>query len=235
MSSRATFLGLGFLASVLAAALALELDGIGEPAEDETGIVPIHHVPKAQPRVASEDPEDHTDSWVATGLARPLFSRDRRPTPVLAKAGGGPAMVSLPRLTGIVVGPFGRTAIFAGTDGAKPIAVTEGNTLGAYTVQSIGSGVVTVTGPQGEQQVSLTGDAETRRALAAEIPQLPQPGRPPGLPGVAGQQAGMPPGTVPGLPLGQQRHNLLNLRNGLQFQRPPPGIRSGNPNQEGSD
>jgi hypothetical protein len=231
VSARPAFLGLGLLASVLAAALSLELD-IGEPPEDVTGIVPIRHVPKAQPRVASEDPEDHTDAWVATSLARPLFSRDRKPTPVAAKA-GGPALTSLPRLTGVVVGPFGRLAIFAGSgDKEKPIAVSEGKTLGPYTVQAIQPGRVTVNGPDGERVVSLSADAATRQALAAEIPQ-PQQVQP-------GQQQGLPPGTLPGVPGVPnplaQRPNLLNLRPGMQFQR---GIARGEqpprPNQEGSE
>jgi hypothetical protein len=227
MSARPALLGLGLLASLLAAAISLELD-VGEPAEDTTGIVPVRHVPKAQPRVASEDPEDHTDAWVAVAVARPLFSRDRKPTPVAAKS-GGPLLSSLPRLTGVVIGPFGRTAIFAEGDNHKPIAVNEGKTLGPYTVQAIQPGRVTVTGPEGEQVVAVRADAATRQALEAEIPQVPQTA--PGVP-----QPAVPPGTVPGVPgVMQPRPNFLNLRPGMQFQRGlPPGMQRPNPTQEGS-
>ncbi len=228
MSARPAFLGLGLLASLLAAALSLELD-IGQPVEDATGIVPIRHVPKAQPRVASEDPEDHTDAWVATAVARPLFSRDRKPTPVAAKS-GGPLLSSLPRLTGVVIGPFGRTAIFAEGDNHKPITVGEGKTLGPYTVLAIAPGQVKVSGPEGERVVLVSADAATRQALAAEMPQQPQtaPGQP--------QQA-VPPGTLPGVPgVMQPRPNLLNLRPGMQFPRGlPAAMQRPNPTQEGSD
>jgi hypothetical protein len=225
MSARPLFLGLGLLASALATALSLELN-LGQPAEDATGIVPVRHVPKAQPRVASEDPEDHIDAWVATALARPLFSRDRKPTPAAPK-GGGPALSSLPRLTGVVVGSFGRIAIFASGGDQKPIAVSEGKTLGPYRVQTIVPGSVTVTGPDGERVVSLTADAATRQALEAEMPQQPQvvPGQPPGiLPGVR----------VPGLPNGAMPRP--NLRPGMQFQRGlPPGVPRPRSIQDGSD
>jgi len=228
MSARPALLGLALLASTFATAISLELD-IGRPAEDETGIVPVRHVPKAQPRVASEDPEDHTDAWVATALARPLFSRDRKPTPVEAKAGGGASLTSLPRLTGVVIGPFGRTAIFAGGDNAKPIAVREGKTLGPYTVQAIMPGMVTVEGPEGERTVSLSADAATRQALLAEMPQQPQ--------AQPGQQPGVPPGTLPGAPNGLvPRPNLLNVRPGMQFQRGlPPGVQPGKSATEGTE
>jgi hypothetical protein len=43
------------------------------------------------------------------------------------------------------------------------------------------------------------------------------------------------PGTLPGLPLGLQRQNMLNLRNGVQFPRPLLGMQPPKPNPEGSD
>jgi hypothetical protein len=216
MNGRAGFLGLALLGSLLLALIVLELGGSG-PDEDQTGIVPIRHAPKPPAHVALREPEDHTDSWVATALARPLFSRDRKPTPVVAKSGGGPTLVTLPRLTGVIVGPFGRTAIFAGTDGGKPVVVAEGSTVGPYTVQTIRPEGVKVTGPGGEQLVTLSGDAKTRESLAADIQRLapPMPGQPqfpPGMPANATQQAA---------PFNAQlRQNLLNLRQGQPFQRP---------------
>ena len=232
MSSRIAFLGLALLATALLAVIVLELDG-GQPVEDGTGIVPIRHLPKTQPRAASEDPEDHTDAWVATALERPLFSRDRRPTPVEAKAGGPVASTTLPRLTGVIVGPFGRTAIFAGTDGGKPLSVGEGKTIGPYTIEAIAPGGVTVTGPEGERNVTLAADANSRSTLAADIPQPPPQPQPPGIPGV-------PPGALPGAGIPgqaftpQQRQNLLNLRAGA-LQRSMQGIQPPQPNREGSD
>jgi hypothetical protein len=214
VSGRAGFLGLALLATLLLAVIALELGG-GPADLDATGIQAFHHAPPPPPRVAPREPDDHTDAWLATVLARPLFSRDRRPTPVAARAGGGPTLAALPRLTGVIVGPFGRTAIFAGTDGAKPVAVDEGATLGPYKVESIQPDGVTVSGPRGQQVVTLSFDAKTREALAADIQRLtPQvPGQPPGQIGQAPQQV------TPFNP--QLRQNQFNLRQGLPFARPP--------------
>jgi hypothetical protein len=227
MSRRPAFLGLALLACALGGVIVLELDA-ARPAVDETGIVPIRHAPRARARAPSEDPEDHTDQWVATAVARPLFSRDRRPTPVSAASGGGPAQGGLPRLTGVVIGPFGRTAIFAGPDGARPVAVAEGKTLGAYTVRAIAPGQVTVTGPDGERVVTPVADAATRSTLAAPAP--PAPAIPPGLP-----PGTLPSGLLPGAPLSpQQRATLLNPRPGTPLARGMQGLR--NPaTQEGSD
>jgi len=92
---------------------------------------------------------NHTGDWVATILARPLFSPDRRPATV-ATAVDGSRLVGLPRLTGIMVGPFGRSAIFA-TGDAKPLVVQEGARVASYTVKSIESMQVRLLGPDGEQ------------------------------------------------------------------------------------
>ena len=50
----------------------------------------------------------------------------------------------LPRLAGVVVGPFGRSAIFA-VEGSKPVVATEGSHVGAWLVRSIAGGTVEVT------------------------------------------------------------------------------------------
>ncbi len=73
-----------------------------------------------------------------TILARPLFTRDRRPVGehATASASGGPA---LPRLTGIAVSPFGRSAIFA-ADTGKPLVVSEGGSVAGFTVRRHSSG-----------------------------------------------------------------------------------------------
>jgi hypothetical protein len=234
VTGRAAFLCLVLLACGLAAIVSAEWQVAGRGPEADP-FAPVRHVAKAQPRVASEDPEDHTDAWLATALARPLFSRTRKPTPPEAKPGSAPALSALPRLTGVIVGPFGRTAIFAGADGAKPVAVAEGKELGPYTVEAIEPGGVRVSGPQGEQLVLLTADANARSALAADVPRPPPavqqpPAVPPGLP--AGIQ---PAAGAPGTPFNiQQRQNLLNMRPGIPFQRPVglPGLQ---PSREGSN
>jgi hypothetical protein len=98
---------------------------------------------------ASRPIANHTGDWVATVLARPLFSPDRRPANVATTVVGG-SLVGLPRLAGIMVGPFGRSAIFA-TGDAKPMVVEEGAHIASYTVKSIESMQVRLLGPNGEQ------------------------------------------------------------------------------------
>jgi hypothetical protein len=210
--SRLPFLAMGLLATALLAVMALELDA-GAPAEDATGIVPLRHAPLARARAPTEDPVDHTDAWVKRSLARPLFSRDRRPTPVVARAGGGSTIASVPRLSGTLVGPFGRSAIFAGESGGKPVVVAVGGSLGGYTVQAIEPGHVTISGPEGVRQLQPSYDAAARRAVADAAP----PAQPP-----------MP------LP-GQLRQQLLNIRPGNQFPRGLPGAQNERPAQQGDD
>lgn len=197
--NRLALLGLALLATLLGATIALELEPGG--GEDETGIVAARRAPLAKARTVAEDPVDRTDEWVDGILARPLFSRDRRPTPVVAKAGGEAVMASLPRLTGVMVGPFGRSAIFAGPDGGKPMTVAEGATLGAYTVQAIAPGRVTINGPEGVRDLAPSYDAATRRLLTPDTPPPAQQQQQSQLP----PQLARPPG--------------LNLRPGNQFQR----------------
>lgn len=88
---------------------------------------------------------DHSGEWVSTILGRPLFSPDRRPSSVAAAVASLPG---LPRLSGIMVGPFGRSAIFA-ADGAKPLVAQEGAQIAGYTVKAVEATQVRLIGPNG--------------------------------------------------------------------------------------
>jgi hypothetical protein len=127
-----------------------------------TAGVASSHPPAAVAGVslAASEP-DHTRDWVATILARPLFSLDRRPAAetVAARSTGLPG---LPRLTGILIGPFGRQAIFA-ADGRKPVVVEEGARIDAYTVKSIDVAQVRLLGPDGERVLNPSFLASDRR------------------------------------------------------------------------
>jgi hypothetical protein len=108
-----------------------------------------------QPRAATEKSPtsglsvSHAADWVATILARPLFSPDRRPSAEAAMIADH-TVSGLPRLSGIMVGPSGRSAIFAAHD-SKPIVVAEGGRVGAYTIKSIDPDQVRLVGPHGAQ------------------------------------------------------------------------------------
>lgn len=96
------------------------------------------------------DQDDQREKWLSTALARPLFTPDRRPpaaaVPIAASA-------DIPRLSGILVTPFGRSAIFAPPNSSKPMVVTEGTVLGPYTVKAITPDEVTVVGPSGARSL----------------------------------------------------------------------------------
>ncbi len=158
-------------AAGLLAVLAWEISG--SPQED---VVPARS-PATAVTAPPEPGEISTREWVATVLARPLFSPDRRPAVATATAGAG--LSGLPRLTGIMVGPFGRSAIFA-ADSHKPIIVQEGARIAAYTVKTIDAAEVRVVGPDGMRvlhpafEPAATGDqavlAPQRRIGQAALP-----------------------------------------------------------------
>jgi hypothetical protein len=137
--------GLLLGAAALAAILAWEV-GVFAPVQPPAAPPPRVSVATATvPAVAP----DRTNDWVNAILARPLFSPDRRP----AAAGSVPVAQmdsSLPRLSGVLVGPFGRRAIFA-ADGSKPVVVGEGGQVSSWTVRGIEAGAVRLMGPGGEQ------------------------------------------------------------------------------------
>ena len=63
------------------------------------------------------------------------------------------------RLTGIVVGPQDRVAIFAGGE-AISTTVREGETVGDLLIQKIGPDTVLAIGPEGEQSLAPQGDGQ---------------------------------------------------------------------------
>ncbi len=153
--------GLLLIASGLAAVVAVE---VADAPRGDVAPLAGHTVTAVSP---SPPPRtDHTDAWVSTVLARPLFSPDRRP-PADAAAAAGSRLPGLPRLAGIIVGPFGRSAIFA-PDGNKPLVVQEGARIAAYTVKSIEATQVRLVGPDGARVLypSFESNAAPARGVA---------------------------------------------------------------------
>ena len=97
------------VAAALAAVIALEVSY--PPANDVTQSQA--HPPTTVAPISSAT-ADHTNPWVATALARPLFSPDRRPAANAVTVASGRTVPGLPRLAGILVGLFGRSARRAG-------------------------------------------------------------------------------------------------------------------------
>jgi hypothetical protein len=140
---RATLAVLLVAAAGLAATLAWEL-GAFAPRDALIAPRPRAAAATAPPEAAP----DHTREWIAAILARPVFSPDRRPAADIASTPGVRLPEALPRLSGVLVGPFGRSAIFA-VDGRKPLVVDEGGRIDAWTVGTIEADTVQVSGPGG--------------------------------------------------------------------------------------
>jgi len=99
---------------------------------------------------------DPLDDVAASVAERPLFSPNRRPSDRRASTStAGTVRDKLPRLTGVIVGPSGRRAIFAGADG-KSRTATEGDTIGGFRVRTIGPGRVTLSGSEGDHVLRPT-------------------------------------------------------------------------------
>lgn len=181
-------------AAALGGTIALEL---GWRLPDSDLMVPAT-APLPAPAAPASTPAADADGAgrrVAEVLARPLFTPGRRPA---AQAAAAPpaAVAPLPRMTGVIVTPAGRRAIFANGAG-KAVVVMEGGRIGAYAVQSIEAGRVTLAGPDGQRVVAPTFDPKPAARTAGPAPGLP------GLPGLQGL-AGLPgldsPPPVPAVP-----------------------------------
>lgn len=198
--SRAGFAGLGFCAAALGGLIALELSGIeGDQVTSSAASAAAARWHPAPP-VPTPPAPDRTQEWAATALARPLFSPDRRPVPEprMAAAAGGSGGGDLPRLTGVLVGPSGQTAIFAAaSEGAKPIVVRVGDSLGGFQVKAILAGEVTLMGPEGEQ-ILRPSFAPHGPAARPAAPAPASPAQPAVIPGLA--PAAIPARLPPGLP-----------------------------------
>lgn len=169
---------LGALCLVLAGVVAIELRSGGTVESTAHMAVP------GQPPRPSSSASGSGDSaaWIATALARPVFTASRRP-PSQAAA---PVVVAgppgLPRLTGVMAGPFGRRAIFAGPEGGKPLVVSVGDAVGEFKVLGIENGEVALRGPDGTRRL--------RPSFAAA-----------GAPDAAAQDAASTPGAMPNVDL----------------------------------
>jgi hypothetical protein len=150
------------LLGILGLTLTWELMTTENTAESEGASAPRLAGPSRSPvGTTNQTPKVRADNSVLVDLAatidsRPLFSSTRRPADeAIAKAPSGTPQDSLPRLSGVIVGPTGGRAIFAGPDG-KSHTAAEGDTVGAFKIRSIAPGVVTLSGSQGERVLRPT-------------------------------------------------------------------------------
>ncbi len=160
---------------------ALVLLEVGSEPEEAVSVAapmrsPAGSPPRAEQRARAED-------LIATILARPLFSSTRRPAPAEAADRTGDAELSDTRLAGILTEPGHRLAIFVPT-GAKPIMVTEGDSIAGWRIDSITPLAVSLTGPDGVKTLQPKIDPNL-----APPPPPPQPTPVPALGRVRGRVA----------------------------------------------
>ncbi len=166
---------LGLAATALTGTIVLELRA-KSPDSVRVSSLPAPAPPPIppHPQTAGASP---AASWSAAILARPLFAPSRRPP--AGPAAPGIALASLPRITGTMVTPAGRSVIFA-VPGGKPVVVGEGGHLGPYTIRRIAAGLVTVDGPGGTRTLGPAFDPNPHAPAATLTP------APPGFAGIPG-------------------------------------------------
>lgn len=119
------------------------------PTVDEQAVVAIPSFQQTAPsKIPVRKRGDDSSQWADAAVARPLFSQSRRPLADNTVAAVS-VPYSLPRLTGVVVGPTGGVAIFASADSGKPTIVRAGDRLGPAFVETIANGQVSLRGPDG--------------------------------------------------------------------------------------
>jgi len=134
------------------------------------------------------------DELLGVALARPLFSSTRRPPQSAADDSATGSDLADMRLTGIVTEPERHIAIFA-VNGAKPLRLTEGETVSGWQVESITPHEVSLNGPGGTKTLEPKLDPNLVRAAG------PAPAANPGA-GPTAPTANVPPrpGVRPGVP-----------------------------------
>jgi hypothetical protein len=184
-------------------------------------VVPLPRSP-AHGHGANTDAESvarDTADWATAITSRPLFTIGRRP-PKLTQHNQTVTATGLPRLSGIMIMPGARRAIFMPETG-KPMTLGEGGSLDDYTIRRITPDQVFLTGPKGDMVLHPAYDA---RASGTVTPVLgfqsngfPQPGF---------QQPNFNPGFNPGL---AQQANQNNDDSSDNPPPPPPPILPGAP------
>ncbi len=173
---------LALLAAGLTGALVLELRDAAP--DGATPAVSALALPPPAPALAHEAGTD------PVLLARPPFSPDRRPPAPTETEAADVGSEGMPRLTGIMLGPFGRSAMFAVPGAGKPVVAQPGGRVGGLLVERIEADHVVLTAPAGPLTLRPAFTATTPAADVLVAPPLPamldvaprRPAVPPRLP-----------------------------------------------------
>ena len=200
------------LAMLVLACLAVALGGIitieSRPDIVRAGLTPAADIMRLGPVAPHAGDTRQVQTWVDLILARPLFAPSRRPP--ASAAGSGNSNPGFPRLTGIIIMPHQREAIFAVPGKTKPIVVTAGSRLNGALIKSIDASSVVVVDAAGARRLrpSFAPAASAAAAAAVPTPVLinlpPVPSGPHALPfasirGLSGRPLGLAaePNTTP--------------------------------------
>jgi hypothetical protein len=123
-------------------------------------------LPKSDATPAVQNDRPAISQLTATVLARPLFSPTRRP-PEAAAMDHSETPLSDMRLTGILITPDQRLAIFAPAAG-KPLVRSEGDMISDWRIESIANQSVSLTGPTGATTLEPKADPNLVRVTAAQ-------------------------------------------------------------------
>jgi hypothetical protein len=157
-------------------------------------------------------------------LAEPLPGPSQRSAEAASADNAVAPQLPDARLTGIVIEPDRRIAIFA-MSGTKPIMLSEGEALNGWRIDSISPQMVSLSGPAGSMTLKPRPDANLVRppAPAPAPSDQPQPDVPPGFPyrGVQWPVAPGPPlvpiligaGSFPAPPVPVQTYPYIDCNN----------------------
>jgi len=169
---------------------------LGSTSSDGEAITAVSPRPDVGPAVRRQ-PSTRLDELLATTLARPLFTSTRRPPQTAANDGPTSTDLADARLTGIVTEPGHNIAIFA-INGAKALALTEGETVSGWRIEAITPREVSLSGPGGTKSFQPKADPSLVPPPGPP-PAVTAPVRPPVQPAAAA--GGLPrPGVPPGFP-----------------------------------
>ena len=126
---------------------------------------------------ASSRPDRSADAAASVINARPLFSATRRPA---EKIQPGPAVDTTVapftrRLTGVVIEPSMRAAVFTGDGKGRGLVVKEGETIEGWLLESVTPTGVTVRAASTSQAVELVKATSATERQDATDPDMPSP------------------------------------------------------------
>ena len=135
--------------------------------------LPAPAAAKADDNPAAPNEGPAVKQLVSTILARPLFSSTRRPAGDETNEHPDTSLNNL-RLTGILIMPDERLAIFASPDG-KPLVRSEGDAVSNWHIDTIAAQSVSLSGPTGTTMLAPKADPNLARLQSASRPTIPPP------------------------------------------------------------